>query len=922
MNSVLGQTWDGTGGLILIEGAPGLGKSALINAGCHMAHELGMTVLRARCSEHEMRIPYALARRLLAPSLEFGVDVERDDWMMARSNGANPSEGTGTGDVANTYYALNALLSRFGRVLIAIDDVQWADAESVMWLQYLSRRLDITEVHLLVSMLPRRAGVPFSPIDRLSLEPAAQVFALEPLHESSTVSVMDERLEGLVSPDIARMAHEITTGNPFLLTALINEIARRDSPTSTSDLLHLASPAVMRWTLRRLTGLPPEAHDLLAALAVLGADADIRVAATVANIDVDAAGEIADALADVTVLQRGRPLNFVSALVRSSVYNEISAAKRSAGHMTAAHLLGARGYSTAQVAAHLLETEPQNETWVVAALSAAARDASQSGGIGESLRYLERARVELSPGVDRADFRLALAEIEARFGRVSALDHFRTASQLEHDPVEWVASGLRLIDRFRGSPASAIAVVEMLTAAGSEREMEPRLRLQVELASAVVRSTASAARSLKPWIPQAALTASSASVQAAKLYQALGDAAEPGAITFAESVAVVQANMPFFDSGDIGNWISAEIQLQALTLMVRSGAFSVADPMLIAARQHLRERGHHAQWKAFSILLSQSLSAQGRLVPAEELLGEAMLVELDHDVARHQLLVLATSELGALQSGVVPPLPTWLARDESTFGLFDSTQVTETRGRLCLLSRDWSQALDQFDKAAELAADRGVSNPAVAPWRVGRVEALLGLGRTTEAADMAAENLLLARAYGAPTTTAIALRTSAKTIVGNQRRMLLEEALDVLADTPAEISRCRILIDLGAAHRRGGDATSAREVLRRSADLAVRIGSKTLIAAARLELRAAGARPRRLVLSGSDALTPSERRVVILAAGGHTNSAIADELFVGIKTIESHLARAYRKLGVKSRAELPKVIGAVNGERAPKSASR
>ena len=73
MTNALGGSWD-TGALILVEGAPGLGKSAVINAGCRIARELGLTVLRARCSEHEMRIPYSLARRLVAPDLEFGVE--------------------------------------------------------------------------------------------------------------------------------------------------------------------------------------------------------------------------------------------------------------------------------------------------------------------------------------------------------------------------------------------------------------------------------------------------------------------------------------------------------------------------------------------------------------------------------------------------------------------------------------------------------------------------------------------------------------------------------------------------------------------------------------------------------------------------------------------------------------------------------
>ena len=98
-------------------------------------------------------------------------------------------------------------------------------------------------------------------------------------------------------------------------------------------------------------------------------------------------------------------------------------------------------------------------------------------------------------------------------------------------------------------------------------------------------------------------------------------------------------------------------------------------------------------------------------------------------------------------------------------------------------------------------------------------------------------------------------------------------------------------------------------VLRDAADIAVRIDAASLVRDAAEELHASGARPRRLHLRGSDALTPAERRVALLAAEGMTNGGIATSLYISMKTVESHLARAYRKLGVKSRAELAGLFG-------------
>jgi DNA-binding CsgD family transcriptional regulator len=116
------------------------------------------------------------------------------------------------------------------------------------------------------------------------------------------------------------------------------------------------------------------------------------------------------------------------------------------------------------------------------------------------------------------------------------------------------------------------------------------------------------------------------------------------------------------------------------------------------------------------------------------------------------------------------------------------------------------------------------------------------------------------------------------------------------------------LVDLGATLRAGGQRTAAREPLLDGLALADRCGATTLERRARAELAAIGVRPRTTERSGADSLTPSERRVVELAAGGGTNREIAQTLFVTEKTVETHLGRAFRKLDVSSRRQLPDVL--------------
>jgi DNA-binding NarL/FixJ family response regulator len=116
-------------------------------------------------------------------------------------------------------------------------------------------------------------------------------------------------------------------------------------------------------------------------------------------------------------------------------------------------------------------------------------------------------------------------------------------------------------------------------------------------------------------------------------------------------------------------------------------------------------------------------------------------------------------------------------------------------------------------------------------------------------------------------------------------------------------------VSLGGALRRDRQPSDAREPLRQGLELAAVCGAERLAEHARSELYASGARPRSDALSGVEALTPSERRVSELAAGGDSNKDIAQTLYVTPKTVEVHLSNAYRKLGIRSRRELPAALG-------------
>ena len=202
-----------------------------------------------------------------------------------------------------------------------------------------------------------------------------------------------------------------------------------------------------------------------------------------------------------------------------------------------------------------------------------------------------------------------------------------------------------------------------------------------------------------------------------------------------------------------------------------------------------------------------------------------------------------------------------------------------------------------------LAEQYGFVNPGATPWRAHAAQIHAALGDSRRALRLVEEDLERARDLGSQRAfgTALRVRGLLRTRQGLED---LHEAVAVLATGQDRLELIRALVDLGAGLRRAGRRTAARTPLREALDLAAQGGATALASAARTELLASGARPRRDELRGRDALTASERRIAMLAAEGRSNREIAQALFVTQRTVETHLTHAYSKLGIDSREHL------------------
>ena len=268
-------------------------------------------------------------------------------------------------------------------------------------------------------------------------------------------------------------------------------------------------------------------------------------------------------------------------------------------------------------------------------------------------------------------------------------------------------------------------------------------------------------------------------------------------------------------------------------------------------------------------------------------------------------LALEKGDLGAAEAAIAE---SGLPEQLSANGHLTFFQLA--RGRLRLEQHRIDDAIREFRSLGENISELRIDNSAFYDWRPYLALALHAADRRDEAVALAVESVDRARVWNAPQSVGVGLRTLARFEAPPMAEQLLAEAVDVLAPSPARLEHAKALVELGAALRRANKRSEARDYLRRGVERAHRLGATALEERAQTELAATGARPRRLMLSGLDSLTPSERRVAEMAADNMTNKDIAQALFVTPKTVEVHLSSVYRKLEISSRAQLPEGLTA------------
>lgn len=929
LDAVIAAAASGTGAAVVVAGDAGAGKSTLLAVAGLAAEDRGLQVLWARGGALERDFGFGVVRQILEPVVLRADDARRRLLLTGAARLAEPVLGLageqerapGAGAAEHGLYWLAANLAAEAPVLICVDDAQWADDASLRWLAYLAARLEGVALGLIVAWRTGEPGAPGELFDTLRVSGSAREVAAPPL----TADAVAELVRGRLGPDavatFCAACHEVTGGNPFLVDELIDRLAQDGVAPSAEHIGRvraLGPQSVARSVVARLSALGDDAGALARAVAVLDTDAELRFAAAVAGLDHAGALRAAEDLVEARLLGGGHELRFAHPILRAAVYEDMSAPRRIAGHRRAADALHRTG-DPDRAAVHLLATDPAADAEVVSRLHDAAQRAIRRGAPDTAFRLLERALAEPPAPSQRAQLLVAQARAGLIAGEDGADDLLRAALATATEPVLHAEAAESLAQALwtTGHPEQAGDVLAEAIALLPETETEGRRRM--ELDRAVIDFSAGRPldelagrlqRIRRDCAPgsQLELLASLFSLYVCFVAGRPPDAALLGdVVARAEEVAAVVPSV----RPDFAPMIWASVALTALGC-VRAGR-RVQDELVSVAQA----TGN--AWAFASAIANRSRTSLllGDVVDAEADARAALDAaavggwHVQRAVALMSLvfaLVLRgrADEAGAilrehdvLDGEVGPTRP-------ERYLYYARAYVRVHQGRFAEARADLDRWNAQWIGVTAAAAHFPVAVPA-----------LVGTGDRAAARTFAAEQLRIARRAGVPDAIGNALYEAGLAEEGEEAIRLLGEAVEVLGRTERSAVLGAALVDLGAALRRAKRRADAREPLRRGMELAYRCGMTGVAARAREELAATGARPRRIALSGADALTASERRVAEMAVKGMSNPEIAQSLFVTRRTIETHLAHAYQKLGIVGRTELGAALGAPATEQAP-----
>jgi DNA-binding CsgD family transcriptional regulator len=914
IDAALAQVRAGSPAVLVFLGERGIGKSSLLTCALTRAPSPAV-VLRAQCHDSEREFPFGVVRQLFDPLVTAGQSVADPAVPQLRADMGGAFAGepdtVPPHDLLYNMFRATRSLAATRPLVIAIDDITKADRQSVRWCGYIARRLEGLPVALILTGDPDADGAEELVADLGTLS-YAHLLRPGPLCPDCVTRGLRATWGVPVPAAVADTCHTLTRGNPLVLRELLARLAAapREGGPALDEVVATGAATLAETTLQWLSARDPGVAQLLEHFAILGPAAGLETAAVLAGRGELEAAESRRALRRMGILADSAPDRFSHEAFRTASLARIAPRARQELHLRAASLLHRLGERADQAAEHLMSVGPAGCAWALDVLTRAALDAAAAGEWERASRYLRRALAE--PAAEPSPRLVAaLAAAELHRDLPACVRHLRTVLGLpgvreRAHAVRPLAHALLSVDTVE--VAQLFADTARRLAAG-DRDADDRGPLLTLAAQGLLGGHRGAARTAVRLVDKGGSDAASREFMAAwALAMAAGGRSRERALRLVERCV---GGAQLLDTEAAG-WadVGVAIALGWTDRLDEAGYWARAAVTQAAGRNSASEH-------AFALVaLADIAYRRGELGPAyaaAERAGElaracggAGLHAAAGAVAARVLLERGEPELAraALDGADPKAVPHPLVR----------AGQLEARGLLAVALGQPRDGLRLFLDCGYQLAARGIANPACVPWRAAAIHAHVALGELAAARAMAREELAYAQSWGGPITRARALAAAAAAYPGERGLALLREAVELLGGTGALLEQAWAQVRLGVAWHERGNEVAAREALGGGLELATRAGATRLAGIARDRLVAAGARRRGEPAGQRVALTPSERRVIDLVLRGMTSGEVAQSLLISKRTVDTHLARVYRKLGIRSRTRLAAALAASGTE--------
>jgi DNA-binding CsgD family transcriptional regulator len=895
LERALTEVRDGLSGVLILRGDAGIGKSALLEWAASRAGD--MRLARMAGVQAEMGMGFAGLHQLLVPFLD-GLDglpvPQRQALGSAFGLVAGPPPDRFLVGLAALTLMTDAAAER--PVLCLVDDVQWLDQVSVEMLGFIARRLYADQVGMVFTVREGEeraealAGLPELVVGGLPAEAAAELLA------ASAGAPVDGRVSAQVVAGVA--------GNPLALVELAGELTSGE----------LSGTVPLAWPLRfgghleelylaRVRAMPGDTRTLLLVAAAEPSGDPGLVYKAAARLGTGP--EAGEAAAAGRLVAGQSQVRFRHPLIRSAAYYAAPAEARRRAHAALAAVRDPNVDPDGR-AWHLAQAAAGPDEQVAIELERAAGRAQARGGLAAAAAFLERSALLTADPARHAERVLGAAQASLYAGAFGkALELLARAETLGSGPLDEFTSAR--IDMLRGWIAFAPTMGKgghslMLKAARRLEPLDRKLAREAYLLAWTAASMAGhlagagdlleisrAARALPP----SADPPGPADLILDGLARRITDGPSAAAPELRRAVNVLTAGGISREDGLQWGWIVArflwddDAGYAILTRQVRlaraAGALQELTTDLVALAQLELQRGEFAA--ATSLIAEADIAAEVtgiRIAPYARMFLAAFRGE---QAELTGLMAAAISTAEAEGQGMAATVAHWMAA----------------------LSCNGLGRYDEAFAAARQAAEH--RHPYLSPWALPElVEAAARTSRAQAATGALAELAATTQAGGTDYGLGIEARTRALVSDGPAAEECYREAVDRLGRTRMRTETARAHLLYGEWLRRQRRRRDARDQLRTAFEMFDSIGMEAFATRARTELRATGEHAQRAGPGPLRGLTPQEEQIARLVAEHLSNREIAARMFISASTVEYHLAKIFRKLGVSSRAEVARSL--------------